>query len=40
MHMEDAGASGENQYIVLSREISLRGSEHLFAVSKPVPARR
>lgn len=36
-HMENAGASGENQFIVLSREISPWSSEHLFAVSKPVP---
>jgi hypothetical protein len=36
-HMEDASASDEEQSIVLSREISPWGSEHLFAVSKPVP---
>lgn len=35
-HIENAGASGEDQFIVLSRDISPWSNEHLFAVSKPI----
>jgi hypothetical protein len=35
-HMEDAGASDLDQFIVLSKDVSPWTSEHLFAVSKPV----
>ncbi|MGX8012412.1 hydrolase [Mesorhizobium sp. ORM8.1] len=35
--MDDAGASAEDQYIVLSRDLSAWTSEHLFSVSKAVP---
>jgi hypothetical protein len=36
-HIDDAGASAEGQYIVLSRDLSPWTSEHLFSVSKAVP---
>ncbi|BAV51091.1 hypothetical protein MesoLj113a_63910 [Mesorhizobium sp. 113-1-2] len=36
-HIDDAGACDNGQFIVLSRDISPWRSEHLFAVSKPVP---
>lgn len=36
-HIEGFNASDEDQFIVLSREISPWSSEHLFALSKPVP---
>ncbi|GLQ76733.1 hypothetical protein GCM10007881_02480 [Mesorhizobium huakuii] len=35
-HIEDAGASDPDRFIVLSRDVSPWSSEHLFAVSKPV----
>ncbi|MCV3205497.1 hypothetical protein OHD62_06960 [Mesorhizobium sp. YC-39] len=36
-HIEDAGASDADQFIVFSRDISPWSSEHLFAVSKATP---
>lgn len=36
-HIDGAGASDPDQFIVLSRDISPWSSEHLFAVSKAVP---
>jgi len=36
-HMEDAGAMDPDDFIVLSRILSSTETEHLFAVSKPVP---
>ncbi|QKC99069.1 hydrolase [Mesorhizobium sp. NZP2298] len=36
-HIDDAGASAESQFIVLSRDLSPWTSEHLFSVSKAVP---
>lgn len=36
-HIEDADAYDPGNYIVLSRDLSAWESEHLFAISKPVP---
>ncbi|WP_284614767.1 hydrolase [Aquabacterium humicola] len=36
-HIEQAGASGEDGVLVMSRDLSPTNAEHLFAVSKPVP---
>ncbi|GLS34495.1 hypothetical protein GCM10010869_00830 [Mesorhizobium tianshanense] len=36
-HIEDAGASDADRFIVLSQDISPWSSEHLFSVSKEVP---
>jgi hypothetical protein len=36
-HMEGAGASDPDQFIVLSKDVSPWSSEHLFSVTKPVP---
>ena len=36
-HIDDAGASAEGQFIVLSRDLSPWTSEHFFSISKAVP---
>jgi hypothetical protein len=36
-HIDDAGATDPEQYIVLSRDVSAFRGEHLFAVTKDVP---
>ncbi|MFN0193467.1 MAG: hydrolase [Aestuariivirga sp.] len=36
-HIDEAKAMDPNDYIVLSRETSAFGAEHLFAVTKPIP---
>jgi hypothetical protein len=36
-HMDDAGASDPERFIVLSKDVSPWRGEHLFSVTKPVP---
>ncbi|WP_413872919.1 hydrolase [Albidovulum sp.] len=36
-HLQDAGADDPDDFVVLSRDLSPWQSEHLFAVSRPVP---
>ena len=36
-HIEDAGAQDPDAYLVLSRDLSAREGEHLFAVTRDVP---
>jgi hypothetical protein len=36
-HLQDAGAYDPDDFVVLSRDLSPWQSEHLFAVSRPVP---